>query len=167
MITVANCISGPAELAGWIKDSFEATFGTLQGVPGVRAFRLRRLDGTRDGRCMFVSFTMWDNLADFEHWRRSAAFIAAHPDRTRFANAFARMRSVRMDFATTSEPSAADLDSRVLARLTEAHPDLVAEGPLFVEEVTWSREAVRPRAPSAVAPSTGRHLWPTSARAAS
>ncbi|WP_433204883.1 antibiotic biosynthesis monooxygenase family protein [Nocardia sp. CA-107356] len=144
MIAVANCIAGPSSFASWIKESFAATFSTLDEVPGVREFHLRRLTASGE-HCLLVSITIWDDIEHFEWWRTSAAFVAAHPDRKAYQSEFRRMRSIRYDIATVPATTIDDLDAEVVRRLSAEHPDLVSTDSKFVNEIHWtSAEVDRP-----------------------
>jgi len=68
-----------------IHHGFEAGFeqlwrdreSRLARTPGFRSFRL--LKGPDDGECrLYASHTLWNSRADFEAWRDSEAFAAAH-----------------------------------------------------------------------------------------
>ncbi|WP_159080822.1 antibiotic biosynthesis monooxygenase family protein [Nocardia suismassiliense] len=136
-VAVANCISGPADFAPWIQTSFVDTFTTLDNSFGVRVFYLRRLTGARP-HCLFVSITVWNRLQDFEAWRGSDAFTAAHPDRKQFRAEFSQMRSIRYDIEVDASVTLADLDSEVVKRLFEEHPALITPPVSFVGEIEWT-----------------------------
>ncbi len=137
MIAVANCVCGPTSFETWIRGSFSGALATLDGVAGIQAFSLRRLVGASAQQCVFVSVTLWDGLSCFETWRTSAAFVSAHPDRTRFRTEFSRMLSIRFDFAAGPKAGIADFDSRILARLSTGYPLLGSVGGVLVEELRW------------------------------
>ncbi|WP_194838529.1 hypothetical protein [Nocardia sp. XZ_19_369] len=144
-LAVVNCISAPADFAPWISASFADTRATLTGTRA-RGFYLRRLAG--DYRhCLFASITLWVSIADFESWRLSPAFIAAHPDREQYSTEFAQMSSLRFDIdldpdsATTLDV----LDEQIVARLRTRRPDLIAASDVFVGELEWMPHSATPR----------------------
>jgi heme-degrading monooxygenase HmoA len=139
---VANCIAAPIDLSDWIIRSFAATFATLSQVPGVREFRLRRLAFVGPKRlCVIVSITIWDDLGQFEVWRNSDAFRAAHPDRAAFSQEFAVMRSIRLDLEVSPGTTFEELDAQIVARLAIEHPELVPSGSRLVPELGWTAPA--------------------------
>lgn len=139
-IAVANCITGPAELEPWIRSSFQATFATLEGVEGVREFRLARLTET-SRECVFVSITLWDTLEAFERWSTSKEFRAAHPDRAEFQAEFGQMTSQRCDIDLEPHTTNQDLNIEILHRLLVQAPDLVPDGSTLVDELHWTQPA--------------------------
>lgn len=133
---MANCIAAPIDLSDWIIRSFAATFATLNQVPGVHEFRLRRLAFVGPKRlCVIVSITIWDDLGRFEAWRYSNVFQAVHPDRETFAREFAVMRSIRLDLEVNPGTTLEELDAQIVARLAIEHPELVPSGSRLVPEL--------------------------------
>lgn len=137
VIAVANVISGPADFASWTLESFAATFETLGKVGGVRQFHLDRLAGAGNW-CLFVSYTFWNTLADFDRWRTSAAFIAAHPDRAKYWHEFSRMQTLRYNVEASPLTTIDEVRAEVARRLSGERPDLIADSRAFVNELSWA-----------------------------
>jgi|GEM_PF-6643939 len=141
VVGVANVISGPVRLREWIRAAFAATLGTLTGVSGLQMFRLARVVDSE--AATFVSVTVWDGIADFECWRASAAFVAAHPDRAVHGQDFQDLRSVRVDVAVNSDAASADVGSEVMRAVSARLPELVPADGQLVQELGWSRDPHR------------------------
>jgi heme-degrading monooxygenase HmoA len=93
-ISVANCISGPRDLAGWISEAFRPFLPGLKGLDGFREFQL--LEVIHEGPdCMFVSISTWDSLAAFENWREGGSFITAHDAARADTARFGKLRHAR------------------------------------------------------------------------
>jgi heme-degrading monooxygenase HmoA len=149
-IAVANCITGPSELAGWIVDECHDVLATLDGVGGCHSAHLRRLVPSGPS-CTYVSLTIWDSIDAFRRWRRSRVFTSAHrarTDRTRFARLDAPRR---YEFRIRGEPDLVALDELVLAGFREAGRLWLAEDSHFVDVLDDP-----PRVVSAPSASSGR-----------
>lgn len=138
-VAVANCISGPAHFDTWIKDSFISAFATLNGVPGIREFHLRRLSGSHD-HCLFISITRWDHIRHFHRWRTSEEFVTAHPNRRDYEWEFRQMHNIRYNIPVPTETPIGHLDADILRRLSADHPALVPAGAEMVGEIHWLHE---------------------------
>lgn len=64
MLVIANCVTGPADLAAWIEDEYRIVLSTLDDVSGFHDFYLRKLIAANE-ECTFVSLTTWDDMSDF------------------------------------------------------------------------------------------------------
>ncbi|MFD6356683.1 antibiotic biosynthesis monooxygenase family protein [Nocardia tengchongensis] len=136
-VVVANCITGPRHFSHWIASSFLATYATLSDVSGVQEFRLSRQADPAADHCLFISYTLWDDLGDFERWRTSAAFVAAHPTYTQFRKQFKLMKSIRYDIPATEATTIDDHELTVLDRLAADHPYLIT-GTEWTDEIRWT-----------------------------
>jgi quinol monooxygenase YgiN len=87
---------------------------------------------------LFISITYWDRIANFETWRDSSAFVAAHPDRDQFKDQFRQMKSIRYDVDISIDT---DIEAEVRSRLNSEHPDMLPGDPLFITEVSWKAVA--------------------------
>ncbi len=68
-------------IAAGFEDGFETLWrerdSHLDGVPGVREFRLLR-GPSGDSETLYASHTVWESRAAFEAWTESDAFKKAH-----------------------------------------------------------------------------------------
>ncbi|MFE3758767.1 antibiotic biosynthesis monooxygenase family protein [Nocardia tengchongensis] len=120
MFAIANCITGPADLASWIEDEYRVVLGTLDNVSGFHDFYLRKLTGF-DSESTFVSLTTWDDMDSFRNWRQSSDFMSAHRARVDRSK-FSRLRTPRRyDYPLAAGPvDLAELDALVLASLSDS-----------------------------------------------
>ncbi|GGP01251.1 antibiotic biosynthesis monooxygenase family protein [Wenjunlia tyrosinilytica] len=138
-VVVANCIQGPGDLSDWIKTAFQGILRTLDGVPGVHEFHLRKLD-LGDGTFHYASLTVWESMQHFGTWRQSIAFLDAYADRRR-QREFKRLTAVRHDIPLTPGLTGAALDAELLSRINARNPGLLSEcasSAMFTEEACWS-----------------------------
>ena len=63
------------------EDDFEEIWRTrethLEGVKGFRQFNLIK-GSSNDGYTLYASHSVWESKNDFENWKKSEAFRAAH-----------------------------------------------------------------------------------------
>ena len=140
-VAVVNLISGPSRLARWIRRQFGLALATLEGVAGLREFRLVRVHGT--GGAVFASIAVWDAIADFQAWRASPAFRRAHPDAWRHRKRFAQLRSEQQHYPVAPHTRGAALDADVMHRVSAQYPELVPADGQVVHQVHWPRTTHR------------------------
>ncbi len=142
-VAVVNLISGPSRLARWIRRRFQIALATLEGVAGLREFRLVRIH--RTGGAVFASITVWNEIADFHAWRASPAFGRAHPNARRHRKRFAQLRSEQQHYPLAPHTRDAALDTDVMHRISAQYPELVPADSQVVHEVHWPRATHRAR----------------------
>ena len=70
-----NAVRVPAENAALFEERFAHRAGSVGKSPGFEAFELLR---PSDGRDVFLVYTRWRSVEDFENWVNSPAFTHGH-----------------------------------------------------------------------------------------
>jgi heme-degrading monooxygenase HmoA len=134
-IAVANCVSGPRDLANWIIEMFRPFVPTLEQVPGFRRFLLRELVHTGPD-CMLISLSFWDDTASFETWRTSERFVAAHATAEADRHRFNQLNHAkRYDFPITDDVAPEDLDGLIIRRLAGDYSGVDTHGACFRDAI--------------------------------
>jgi heme-degrading monooxygenase HmoA len=128
VVAVANCISGPRALARWIEAAFRPFAGRLHGTDGFRGFLLLEVvHGGADA--MFVSLSFWETLADFDGWRKSAHFLAAHDAAREQRDLFRQLRRpMRYDCPVDRPEATPELQAWLLERIGIDYPQVSTAG---------------------------------------
>jgi heme-degrading monooxygenase HmoA len=128
VVAVANCVSGPRALGRWIEAAFGPFADRLEEADGFRGFVLLEVvHGGADA--MFVSLSFWETLADFDGWRKSAHFLAAHDAAREQPGLFRQLRRpVRYDCLVERAEVTPELRDWLLERIGIDFPRVSAAG---------------------------------------
>ncbi len=123
-VAVANCVSGPRNIADWIVSMFGPFAGTLAEAEGHREFSLLEVVH-RGPDCCYVSLSTWDSLEDFSRWQAQGSFREAHDAARADRKRFRELRPARR-YDLPDQPLA-DLTAPILARVGADYPGVRAQ----------------------------------------
>jgi hypothetical protein len=130
-VTVAQCISGPADLEEWICSLFEPLPGLLTGADGHRGSWLLAITSPCPDSCV-ISATAWDSIENYlPHEAQCFAQISRSADRRRFA----RLSPARR-YDLPALPGS-DFHATILARVAADYPGARVDG-ASVRGLRWS-----------------------------